>query len=103
MARFIQQSYPTEHAGLVRVTRGLQTVAALDRSVSRPVLAVLATIGSPVTRVVAKVSASFTAWVATRRQAQADKRLWDLALTDARVMADLSRAMTDEARRPVAH
>lgn len=101
MARFIQESFPTEHAGLVRVTRGLESVVALDRSVARPLLAVLAAVGSPVSSVVAKVGATFTAWMASRRKAQADRRLWDLALTDARVMADLSRAMSDEARRPV--
>ena len=33
-------------------------------------------------------------WSARRRQAAADEHLWRIALTDARVMADISRAMT---------
>ena len=36
-------------------------------------------------------------WNERRRQAAEDDKLWNLALTDARVMAELSRAMSSEA------
>lgn len=39
------------------------------------------------------------AWQAARRAARADEMTWDMALQDARMMADLSRAMTEAARR----
>lgn len=44
------------------------------------------------------------AWLASaerRRARREDRKLWDLALTDARVMADLSRAMSRDAVRDV--
>jgi hypothetical protein len=36
-----------------------------------------------------------------RKQRREDDRLWNVALTDARVMADLSRAMSRDAARDV--
>jgi len=36
-----------------------------------------------------------------RRQKAEDRKFWDVALTDARVMADLSRAMSSDANRDV--
>ena len=40
-------------------------------------------------------------WKADRERAAADDALWSLALTDARQMADLSRAMSRDAKRDV--
>lgn len=37
------------------------------------------------------------AWKAARRAARADELTWNMALQDARMMADLSRAMADTA------
>jgi hypothetical protein len=54
----------------------------------------LAVIGSPVTR-------AYVAWSAARKQRIEDEKLWNVALTDARVMADLSRAMSRDAQRDV--
>lgn len=39
------------------------------------------------------------AWKAARRAVRADELTWNLALQDARVMADLSRAMSASARQ----
>ncbi|MBQ0132931.1 MAG: hypothetical protein KBT18_12410 [Comamonas sp.] len=39
----------------------------------------------------------FKAWKAARRLARADELTWDMALQDARMMADLSRAMSETA------
>ena len=36
-------------------------------------------------------------WAVERRAAAADEQLWSMALTDARVMADISRAMSADA------
>lgn len=39
------------------------------------------------------------AWKAARRMARADELTWNMALQDARMMADLSRAMTETAAK----
>lgn len=50
---------------------------------------------APATRqLVAGVVASLTAWSARAARARADERLWALAQTDSRVLADLQAAMT---------
>jgi hypothetical protein len=41
---------------------------------------------------------AFPTWCEAHRQREEDRKLWNLALTDARVMADLSRAMSQDAR-----
>jgi hypothetical protein len=97
MARFVQVEYPVQHAGVVRFTRGFEALASF--SVTRGVLHALALIGSPVTRLAARVGAGFAGLAAARRQRKADEQLWNIALNDARVMADLSRAMSREALR----
>lgn len=97
MARFIDITYSPEHAGINRVTRGFTALGELN--IARPVLAVLHSIGAPVHGVAARIATRVEAWKAARKQAAEDRKLWDLALTDARVMADLSRAMSEEANR----
>ena len=92
MARFVHIDYPAQHGGITRVTRGFAAVGNL--SITRGVFAALAFIGSPVTRAYGK-------WAAARKQRREDEKLWNMALTDARIMADLSRAMSQDARRDV--
>jgi Ser/Thr protein kinase RdoA (MazF antagonist) len=98
MTRFIQADFPTEHAGITRFTRGFAAVRQLDTTLTHPVLAVLAFIGAPLRQVGAKVASRFAAWSGARKERAEDDKLWAVALTDARVMADLSRAMSAEAR-----
>ena len=43
----------------------------------------------------------FRAWNAVRRRAAQDEQLWQVALTDTRVMADISRAMSASASRGI--
>lgn len=97
MARFVQAQYPVQHEGLGRVVRGLQVLGGF--SITRAGLHGLAVLGSPLTRLAAKVSAGFASLAAARRQRREDDKLWNIALTDARVMADLSRAMSRDALR----
>lgn len=97
MARFIQAQYPVQHEGLGRVIRGLEVLGSF--SATRAVLHGLSVLGSPVTQAVAKVSAGFSSLAAARRQRREDDKLWRIALADARVMADLSRAMSRDALR----
>jgi hypothetical protein len=47
------------------------------------------------------LGAQLERWAAARRAAAQDEQLWRLALTDARVMADISRAMSSDAARDV--
>jgi hypothetical protein len=97
MARFVTAQYPAEHDGLNRVIRGFEVLGSF--SATRAGLQALAVVGSPLTRLVAKVSTGFAAAAAARRQRREDEKLWNIALTDARVMADLSRAMSRDALR----
>ena len=95
MARFIQTAYSAEHAGITRFTRGFAAVRELDATITHPVLATLAFIGAPLHRAGLKLAA----WNAARKQRAEDDKLWAIALSDARVMADLSRAMSADAAR----
>jgi hypothetical protein len=63
--------------------------------------AALALLAAPARRMAAGLRTTLRAWAQERRQADEDRKLWDLALTDARVMADLSRAMSRDALRDV--
>jgi hypothetical protein len=91
MARFVQlQQYPAEHGGVTRIARGFAALGSF--SATRAVLHSLSTVGSPLTR-------AWSAWSAARKQRRDDEQLWNLALSDARIMADLSRAMSQDALR----
>jgi len=63
--------------------------------------AALALLAAPAKRAAAAFRAGYQRWAADRRAAAADEQLWNLALTDARVMADISRAMSADALRDV--
>ena len=92
MARFVNSELTTQHAGIIRFTRGFEAIGKFNAV--HAVLAVLALIGAPVRRTLARQAAA-------RKQRREDERLWNVALTDARVMADLSRAMSRDASRDV--
>jgi hypothetical protein len=55
--------------------------------------AALALLAEPAARAGVALRREFKGWAAARRQAAEDEKLWQVALTDARVMADISRAM----------
>ena len=63
--------------------------------------AALGLLAAPARRAAASLRAGLKAWAAARRQAAQDEKLWNVALTDARVMADISRAMSADAARDV--
>ena len=96
MARFIHIDYPTQHAGLNRTAAGAEAAGTLAAQV---ILGLLAFVGTPVTRAGAAVQRTYAAWAAARKQRRDDEKLWALALNDARIMADLSRAMSRDALR----
>ena len=99
MARFIQAGFPTEHAGIDRFTRGFAAIRDLEAAATHQLLGALAVVGTPVRRAAAPLTARLTAWSAVRKQRVEDHKLWSVALRDARVMADLSRAMSADASR----
>lgn len=90
MARFVHIDYPTQHGGVTRITRGLDAFRSFH--LGRGLVHVLALIGGPLNR-------ALNTWAAARKQRAEDEKLWNLALTDARIMADLSRAMSQDALR----
>lgn len=63
--------------------------------------AAIALFAAPARRAAKAVRAGMRRWAAARKQAAEDQQLWNLALTDARVMADISRAMSADALRDV--
>jgi hypothetical protein len=99
MARFVHVHYPAQHGGVARVEQAMDTLRgqaagqALDS-----LLHALAQLGAPVLRLAAYARTAFASWREAHRQREEDRKLWNLALTDARVMADLSRAMSQDAR-----
>jgi hypothetical protein len=63
--------------------------------------AALALLAAPARRTALSLRAGLKGWAAARRQAAQDEQLWQVALTDARIMADISRAMSASASRDV--
>lgn len=63
--------------------------------------AALALLAAPAARAAAGLRATLERRRADRKQAADDEKLWDVALTDARVMADIGRAMSSDAARAV--
>lgn len=53
----------------------------------------IALFSSPARRALRIVRTGYRAWVDSRQQAASDERVWNAALQDARLMADLARAM----------
>jgi hypothetical protein len=63
--------------------------------------AALALAAGPIRKAVHQMRGLGRRWAAARRAAIQDEKLWQVALTDARVMADISRAMSEVALRDV--
>lgn len=63
--------------------------------------AALALAARPAHSAVRRVRVQLRRWAAIRRAAEQDAKLWQLALTDARIMADISRAMSAGAAQDV--
>lgn len=97
MASFIRAQYPAQHGGVVRVEQAVKTIGGLGAT--HALLHGLAVLGTPFTRLAVRVREGLAAWREERKQREEDRKLWNLALTDARVMADLSRAMSQDALR----
>ena len=61
----------------------------------------IALFATPARRASVVLRNGYKAWVESRRQAAEDQRTWNAALQDARMMADLSRAMTSSATQDI--
>ena len=142
MTSFAHVDHPTEHPGVVRAERLVQSIgrAAVNFDGTRAgaslllaaivaalmvvanqvidtwteghllaawivmwavAFAALALLATPARRAVAATRAGLKRWAAARKQAAADDQLWHVALNDARVMADISRAMSVDAVRDI--
>lgn len=95
MARSANLQYPVQTTGLGR-SAGAE---AAGTAAANAMVGLLAFIGRPVTSGAAAARRALAAWSAARKQRRDDEQLWNLALTDARIMADLSRAMSQDALR----
>lgn len=65
--------------------------------------AAIALLVSPARLAAGSLRSGLKAWKARRKQAADDDKMWAIALTDARVMADISRAMGSQAGRNLSH
>ena len=95
MSRFVHVDFPARHPGVVRLERAVKVVRSAH--IGHYALLALALIGTPARKLASAFGGTVDKWAEARRQAREDEKLWNVALTDARVMADLSRAMGAEA------
>lgn len=106
MNSFVDSSHSFEHSGIARVQRAamfLQATAAdLTGSQRLPLMAglraALRLLAGAIRRASVTLRAGHRDWVQSRKQAAEDERTWNAALQDARIMADLSRAMQNQGR-----
>ncbi len=63
--------------------------------------AALALLAAPARNAGSVLRTSLRVWSDRRKAAVQDQKLWELGLSDARVMADISRAMTRDTMRDV--
>lgn len=96
MARFAPLPYPGK---IVPVTpRAARSGTFAQATAVGAVLFILAAIGALVFRLAAGLRQGLRTWAEQRRQRAEDRKLWDLALSDSRVMADLVALSQHEAR-----
>ncbi|WPB57131.1 hypothetical protein [Xylophilus sp. GOD-11R] len=84
MTAFVHNQFSFDHDGADRAAKVARTVKT---AVAAPLR---------------KLSQRIAAFVAESRSASEDHKLWEMALADARVMADISRAMKQGAPNKVA-
>lgn len=87
MARTAPFPYPVLAGGIGRLARASNTVGRV--TALGALLSLLAAIGSVLVRVAGGLRLACAAWAEKHRQRQEDRKLWELALSDSRVMADL--------------
>jgi hypothetical protein len=85
MARDITLSHPVPFRGIARLAQARRTRATALGAV----LVVIAGVGSLAVRAAAPLARALAAWAQARRERVEDRKLWELALSDSRVMADL--------------
>lgn len=84
MTTFVHPNFSMQHVGAGRAANVAQNIQAV--------------IGAPLRRLSQRVAA----YLEHSRTASEDHQLWEMALADARVMADISRAMKQGAPNKVA-
>lgn len=118
MTSFVHVDQPTEHPAIIRAERAAESIKQATRhvlSARGAASLLLAAIVSALLVVASQVIDSWSdghllaGWIALwtvgfaalARAAAQDEALWAVALTDARVMADISRAMSQDAGKDV--
>jgi hypothetical protein len=97
MARFVQGNLSFEHGGVARLPRAHGSFARV--TALGALLFLLAGIGSIAFGAAARLHAGYADWAEARRRREEDRKLWELALTDSRVMADLIALNQDTPRQ----
>ena len=95
MTRLVNIQQQSQFRNMTRKAVGAEVAGNFAADV---LIGTLAFIGAPVTRAMGAVRQGMANWAEARRQRRADEQLWNLAMSDARIMADLSRAMSQNAQ-----
>ena len=139
MTSFVHIDYPTEHPGVVRAERAVESLKQAARNIGGArgaatvllaaivaallvvanqiidtwsdghllaawivmwtlAFAALALLATPARRSVLALRASLKRWATRHRAAASDEQMWQVALTDSRVMADIGRGVNLSAR-----
>jgi hypothetical protein len=107
MPSFVSNQYPDQHPGVSRIESAIEGAMQLRKSWSptRHLLvlwialwaagfASLAMLSGTVSRVGLAAKSGLDAWAQRQARSRADERLWSIAHSDSRVMADLQVAMS---------
>lgn len=97
MTRLVPSPPSVPQGTIVRRTRGIGSFGRI--TALGALLYLLAALGQQVVRAAARLQRVFAAWAERRREREQDRKLWELALSDSRVMADLVALRQDGTRR----
>lgn len=107
MTTFTQPKFSNHHAGIwtgepvaKKVKKSIHKERVSSLGLDDYILAALAFLASPIMLAINKVSgfdgsAVYSAWSARRKARLADEKMWEYALQDDRLMADIERALGD--------
>ena len=94
MTSFVHTQYPTQHPGVDRIERTVETLRQVASDVQSPNSAVSALI-APIQLIARAIARRFNQWSKARHQAYQDQLMWERALSDPRLMAELRRAIEE--------
>jgi hypothetical protein len=90
MTSFVQPHFATSHPGADRLEAAVAAVQTGAKNLSGS----LALFAAPARQMSNNLRAGWASWIITRKATANDERMWSIALQDARVMADITCAIS---------